>query len=100
MKMIREGAIDFDDPITANAMLELDGVLSFSIHNAGTATVTLDGRYTLNPGSTFSGGNPDANIVYSQKIRITFGTTGTKRLEVSTSRMKGGPYSNYEHKPQ
>lgn len=96
--MIKEATLDFEAPITAPSFLELDGVLAFSLHNAGTATVTLGGLYTLKPGSTYNSGMPAANVVISDKVRVAFSDTGTRRLEISMVRMKGGAFSNYEQK--
>lgn len=97
--MIPEATIDFLEPLTQNGKIELDGVLSFAIHNAGTATVTLGGLYTLAPGSTFNGGLPNFSAVISDQVRVSFGAAGTRRVEVAVFRHKGGAYSNFENQP-
>jgi len=98
--MIQEATIDTYMPVTTNKVIELDGVLSFSIHNAGTSVATLDGNYTLQPGSTISSGMPAANVAISDKIRVSFAAAGTNKVEVITIRVKGSPFSNYEHQRQ
>lgn len=97
--IIPEATIDFLEPITAPDRIELDGVLSFAIHNAGSATVTLGGFYTVAPGSTFNGGLPNFFAVVSDQIRVDFSPAGTRRVEVAVFRAKGEWYSNFEHQP-
>ena len=96
--MIQEATIDTYMPVTTNKVIELDGVLSFSIHNAGTSVATLDGNYTLQPGSTLSSGMPAPNVVISDKMRVSFAAGGSNKLEMITVRLKGAEFSNYQHK--
>lgn len=98
--MIREATIDFLPPLVNNGFVDLDGVLAFSFHNAGAATVTLAGMFTISSGSTFNSGMPLPNVLISGKIRVEFAAAGARRLEVATVRMKGEPFSNYEHTAQ
>lgn len=93
---IRECTIDVAMPITENKAIQLDGVLSFSLHNAGTSNAMIDGGFTLLPGSTLQMGMPDANVVISDKIRVSFASGGTNKLELIVQRMKGAQFSNYE----
>jgi len=100
MMYLQEAALEFAAPMTQNGNVDLDGVLSFTLHNAGTATVTLEGTYTLAPGATFNGGLPGSALIVAQKIRVIFGATGNRRLEIGLVRLKGEQYSNYTRKSQ
>jgi len=93
--MITESIVMVQQPVTGPGVLELDGVLSCLLHNAGTATATIDGALTVAPNSTLQLAVPLPNVVISSRHRITFGA-GSANLQVVTQRIKGGQFSNYE----
>ena len=98
--LIQELTMDVLPPITANGPLQLDGVVSMTIHNNGTVNATINGNFTIKPGSTFQIASPNSYVIIEDTIRIAFASgAGTKLLEVAVLRMKGGIFSNYEKQP-
>lgn len=97
---VQELTIDVLPPITANGPLQIDGVVSITIHNNGTVNATINGNLTIKPGSTLQIATPNSYAVIEDMIRIAFAAgAGTKLIEVAVLRMKGGIFSNYEKKP-
>lgn len=95
--MIQEAAFEILQVATSDSWIQFDGVLAMHLHNAGTATATLDSGLTIAPGSTLVVATPLPNVVISSRHSVRFGS-GTALLQVAALRMKGQPFSNYEHK--
>ena len=93
--MIKEATIDILMPKTTSGKVELDGVLSFSLHNAGTSNIVINGAWTIAPGSTFQAGTGEIKAVISDTLRFVFGSGSKNRMEIAVVRMKGEEYSNY-----
>ena len=91
---MQEATIDIMPALEAAGQVQIDGALGVSLHNAGTATVTIDGHFTLQPGATFQIAAPVPQVVISTALSVKFGAAGTKRLEIATIRLKGRPFSN------
>lgn len=94
MKMI-EVTIDVLQPIISSGTVQLDGVTDVVFQNAGTATVMIDSKLTILPGSTFQLATPRPDMLIVANIRVSFSGAGTQRLEIATLRPKGRAYSNY-----
>lgn len=97
--MIREATLEVLAPFTANGDLNIDGVLSIHFYNPGTALATIDGNLSIPAGASLVVASPIPDVVISSRHMVAFGA-GTARLQVAVLRMKGTPYSNYEHKQQ
>lgn len=95
--MIQEAAFEILQVVTTNSWVQFDGVLAMHLHNAGTATATLDAGLTIAPGSTLVVATPLPHVVISCRHSVRFGA-GTALLQVAALRIKGEPFSNYEHK--
>lgn len=95
MTRILETKWEVRPAVTADSYIDADGVLSVALHNAGDADVTLNGGWTLSPGSNFQIGLPAADVVLFDRILATFGAGSNPRLEVSFLRVVGERFGNY-----
>lgn len=93
-QLIKEATVNFQDPVTKDSRITLIGH-SFSLHNAGDSIISVDGRWTIKPGSTFQLAVPQDNMVFFTKVQIKFTGGTTKRLEIAEVQLKGCEYSNY-----
>lgn len=92
---IRETDVNFRDPVTSDERVTLIGH-SFSLHNAGDSTVSLDDRWTIAPKSTFQLAVPQDDMVFFVKVLVKFTGGSTNKLEIAEVQLKGCDYSNYE----
>lgn len=99
MKMI-EVTIDILAPVTVATIVQLDGVTDVVFQNVGTASVQIDGRLTIQPGSTFQLATPRPDMLIVSNLRVSFTGGGTQLLQIATLRPKGPAYSNYADQNQ
>lgn len=93
-KVIRT-TLDFMPPVTAAQRIELDGVQSVVLHNAGNADVKLNRLFTVRPGSTMQISVANSDQVIFTVLNISFGAGDTPLLEWGVMRQVGEQYSNY-----
>lgn len=91
---IKEATVNFRDPVTTDDRITLIGH-SFSFHNAGDSTVSLNDRWTIAPSSTFQLAVPQDDMVFFLKVIVKFTGGATNKLEIAEVQLKGCDYSNY-----
>lgn len=93
-----EANIDTRSPITENTRLQLDGILSATLHNAGTTVVTLNNHLTIRPGATMQIASPHYRVVINCTLDVRFAAPVAgqeNKLEVMESRIAAPAYHNF-----
>ena len=88
---ITEFAVIIREPITTNSILRINGATSFTLSNAGSSEITLNGQFVIPPKGTFNVAMPanvGANAVFQTDIPIRFGV-GDNLLHVVEIFKKG-----------
>jgi hypothetical protein len=78
----------FQEDISTNGDLQIEGYAAYFIQNNGTTDVWLDRRFKLAPGETFHAMLLPEAEEYFQKIHISFGTINVEDEENPTEGIK------------
>lgn len=81
-------------PITENFRLQLDEIMSATLHNAGTSIITINNHLTLKPNSTIQLAVPVGNFVFDTTLLVRFDLQKPgeiNRLEIVETRLDSRP---------
>ena len=87
--------LEVKKPVTNNKTETVIGK-SILLNNAGTNTLTVNGNWTMAPGTTFQFNVPFPGEIIETRLKIKFiDSGGTNRLEIMTASPIDCDYSNY-----